>query len=323
MVKEKAPKKMLFDTEFGELQISTQTIIAMTNFELDIKKFYDEFNVISIVPNTDISSFDYLKNGSIVFMKIEDKEKGVEPIKGASRSKKRTTKSSSVKSYKRGIKNFLNSLTIVMYIKIRGYQKKFMNFKISRNGKFQITGCKSIEHAKACVKNIWKLSHNTTHFPEPVLKMNENPKAIFKKVMINTDFDVGYEINREALDTYISQNTDHVSNFERSGGYTGVNIKFFCDEPENFEYPILTWDPLNPENAPTQIQGTRDDWYSMMNEADIKKEKRKKPKVTALIFVSGKIIITGPYMSELSNVYTELKDLFKENRKLLEQKYDE
>lgn len=323
MVKEKAAKKNLFQTEFDELPISTQTVIVMTNFKLDIKRFFNPTLITSIVPNTDITSFDYLKNGSIVFMKIDDQELGIEPIKGASRSKKRTTKNSQ-KSYKKGIKNFLNSLTVVMYIKIRGYQKKFMNFKISKNGKFQITGCKSIEHAKACVKNIWKIAKtNKEVFPDDILLTDGNPTAIFKKVMINTDFEVGYEINREALDTYISENTRYISNFERSGGYTGVNIKFFCDEPDNFTYPILTWNSDEPLLKPELTIGVRDDWYSMMNEAEIKKEKRKKPKVTALIFVSGKIIITGPYMFELSKVYNWLRILFKEQRKLLEQKYDD
>lgn len=321
MIKEKIPKKNIFECEFSELPISTQTVIVMTNFELDIKSFFNQKLIVPIVPNTDISSFDYLKNGAIVFMKIEDQELGIEPIKGASRSKR--TKKESNKSYKRGIKNFLNSLTVVMYIKIRGYPKKFMNFKISRNGKFQITGCKSMEHAKACVKNIWKIANNKDIFPDGVLKENIKPRAIFKKVMINTDFDVGYEIDREALDTYISNNTPYISNFERSGGYTGVNIKFICEEPENFEYPILEWDTQNPSLKPTQSIGNREHWFSMMNDTDIKKEKRKVPKVTALIFVSGKIIITGPFMSELNHVYNFLRNTFKDQRVLLEQKYEE
>lgn len=318
----KSEKKNIFTSSFEDLPISTQTVIAMTNFQLDIKNFFEKYPVFPIVPNKDMSSFEYLKNGTIVFMKIEDKEKGIEPIKGASRSKKRTIKESK-KSYKRGIKNFLNSLTIVMYIKIRGHQKKFMNFKISRNGKFQITGCKSIEHAKACIKNIWKISHNTEIFETPILQTSSQPKAIFKKVMINTDFEIGYEINRQALDTYISQNTPHVSSYERSGGYTGVNIKFFCEEPENFMYPILTWNSEDPTERAHETIGFRDDWYSMMSESDIKKEKNKKPKVTALVFVSGKIIITGPYMCELSRVYNELRELFTDQRKLLEMKYDD
>ena len=68
---------------------------------------------------------------------------------------------------------------------------------------------------------------------------------------MNTDFAIGYEINREALDTYIEQNTQHVSNFERSGGYTGVNIKIYCDEPSDYIYPILTWNPDAPLEKPT------------------------------------------------------------------------
>jgi len=326
MVKVKVPKKKLFETEFDELPITTQTVIANTNFGLNIDMFYEKFTPLSIVPNVDISTFDYLRNGSIVFMKIDEKEKGIEPIKGASRSKKRTTKKETKKSYKRGIKNFLNSLTIVMYIKIRGYPKKFMNFKISKNGKFQITGCKSIEHAKACVKNIWKIANDKTIFDCVVLKEHtpENPPmAVFKKVMINTDFDIGYEINREALDTYISEHTDFISNFERSGGYTGVNIKCFCKEPENYTYPILKWDINDPLKKPETTIGTISDWYKMMTDEEIVKEKRKKPKVTILAFVSGNAIITGPYMAALSEVYGKLRLIFKENRNLLEQKFDD
>lgn len=337
MVKDKEDKKKLFETDFEDLVFSTQTVISITNFQLNIEEFYNKMECISIIPNKEVSSFDYLKNGSIVFMKIEEKEKGVEPLKGAVKSKRKTKKSTkeltsesnsasskSKKSYKKGMKNFLNSLTIVMYIKIKHYQKKFMNFKISRNGKFQLTGCKSIEHAKACVKNIWKIANNKDIFPEPILKCESGiPKAIFKKVMINTDFYIGYEINREELDRYICEKTEYVSNFERSGGYTGVNIKLFCNEPENFPYPILTWDINDHLKSPEQSFGLKSDWYSLMSESDIKTEKKKKPRTTTIVFTSGCTILSGPYMYELEKTYNWLRNLFKEKRSLFEQKFDD
>ena len=63
-------------------------------------------------------------------------------------------------------------------------------------------------------KNIWKIAKtNKEVFPDDILLTDGNPTAIFKKVMINTDFEVGYEINREALDTYISENTRYFSTY--------------------------------------------------------------------------------------------------------------
>ena len=54
----------------------------------------------------------------------------------------------------------------------------------------------------------------------------------FITVMTNIDFNVGFIVNRENLDKYMNQQTEHNSLLETSFGYTGVNIKF----PSNCTY---------------------------------------------------------------------------------------
>ncbi len=51
MVKSKETKCKLFEAEFTDLPITTQTVIVITNFSLDIEKFFKQFEVIPIVPN--------------------------------------------------------------------------------------------------------------------------------------------------------------------------------------------------------------------------------------------------------------------------------
>ena len=67
---------------------------------------------------------------------------------------------------------------------------KKINFKVSRNGKFQMTGCKKSIQAEECIKFFWFYIKDSDIYQ---LKMNEaNPIAIFVPVMRNIDFSLNF-----------------------------------------------------------------------------------------------------------------------------------
>ena len=136
--------------------------------EDDKKKFIED-------PNKD------LQEGSIITLKYQDVFRGVD-LNAKNKKKKTLTKK----------KFFRNALTVVMKI-----DDKLINFKISNNGKFQLTGVKKDEQAIKCIQYFWNKLKNTKFSKESI-------SITFINVMTNIDFNVGFIINRENLDKHMN-----------------------------------------------------------------------------------------------------------------------
>ena len=122
----------MVSVNFSGIAVSTKTIIGISNVELDIDGIFNKLPITPYVviqrrrgrkkkeqepdPNQDIPI------GSIITAKLAGLVKGVDL--------KQKKKTDSRRKY------FRNSLTIVMKIGV----DKLINFKLSKNGKFQITG---------------------------------------------------------------------------------------------------------------------------------------------------------------------------------------
>ena len=121
--------------KFSDLTVSTKTVIAMTNLQIDISQFFPYITTYKYIvmkkkrgrkkKNKVIDINKDIPEGSIIYAQHKDE------IKGVSLKKKKKKKT----------KFFRNALTIIMVLK-SGEKKinKLINFKISKNGKFQITG---------------------------------------------------------------------------------------------------------------------------------------------------------------------------------------
>ena len=133
--------------DFNDIKVSTKTFTVSTNLIFNIK---DIFTYLPITPyklkskkrgrkssedllndKTKKKCENKVENGSIITIKYEDKIRGIE-IRPRKNKKK---------------KWFRNSITIVMML------DKPINFKICLNGTFQMTGCKTHEHAELCIKS--------------------------------------------------------------------------------------------------------------------------------------------------------------------------
>lgn len=331
-----AADKLVFP-EFDSIKVSTKTFIVMTNMTLDIDKLFNFLPITDYIlvpkrrgrkkknepgdPNKDITS------GSIITLEYQNKVRGVD-------LKKKKKKNKDTK--KRG-NYFRNSVTVVMIM-----EGKNINFKVSRNGKFQMTGCKFDLHAEECVKWFWKYikdSKGIYNFIDQPKNTDtdtdtdtdgdsddENErksessslKVIFIPAMRNIDFGLNFFVDREKLDEYFNMCTDYHSLLETSFGYTGVNIKIPILKPIQ-ELQLKQLECAGGEwIEPTMVPYT--DYLKMLPEKDVNKKLKKQRYNTFLVFHSGKVIMSGMEETFMKDVYYEFLNIIRDCYDIIEER---
>ena len=112
----------------------------------------------------------------------------------------------------------------------------------------------------------------------------------YKIVLINSDFDIGFKINREKLYRYMLDRNVYCT--YEACTYPGVNIKYYY----NTDYKTN-----GICNCESMCDGKSDD-------------ENKCKKITIAVFKSGKIIITGAQTyNQLDIVYKYIKTLLIDN----------
>ena len=301
------PKKLIF-RDFNEIKVSTKTFIIQTNVTLNIELLFNflpitEFivvpkkrgrkkKIVVIDPNKD------LPDGSIINLKFQNNNRGADLKK-----KKKNTKKGNY---------FRNSVTIIMII-----ENKKINFKVSKNGKIQMTGCKSDYHSEQCVKWFWDYIKDNNE-----IYKNENNtkclKAIIIPAMRNIDFGLNFLINREKLDEYFNTRTEFHSLLETSFGYTGVNIKI----PVTKSINKLNLKQLVYENDKWQdpVVISYPDYLNTLNVKDKEKKLTKQRYNTFLVFHSGNVIMSGMEESFMKDVYYTFLDIIKDCYDIIEER---
>ena len=282
---------------FDDVKVSTKTIIITTNMTSDIQYLYKNLPVTDYVvqpkkrgrrkkvvvedPNKDI------QDGSIITLKY------LQNVRGAIL---KSSKSSSA-GY------FRNSLTVVMHV-----CGKLVNFKISENGKIQMTGCKEDSHAEHAVKHFYKhVSSLQSASPQttPVYTLNNSSNfyAVFFTVMTNIDFSLGFNVNRENLDKYINAETEYTSLLEASMGYTGVNIKIPLKKPTDLTFKWLEYNKTQENWQEDHV--SYDKYLSILDDKERRKELNKERFHTFLVFQSGEVIMSSMHIKYMKNMYSE------------------
>jgi TATA-box binding protein (TBP) (component of TFIID and TFIIIB) len=303
--------------EFGELKVSTRTIIASTGMQLDITKIFENMNVDSVENITKESKITGLKYRFVaLYFKNEWKKVADWNPKYHSRSKSNNNKKKAPSNTETNHNNnnnevkksFRNALNLIYEIDGGNH----VNFKISKNGKFQLTGCKEYSYAKTCVLDC--VQQILTAIPNAILSPSietldrEGISISFQTVMTNLDFHVGYMVNREILDNWINKKTSFYSLLETSFGYTGVNIKFpLSCEWWNVPCPVIYWNPR---------LDTMEDTVKPLIElipSDVMTRYKKKGRYnTFLVFHSGKVIMSGMFLETMKADYNHFIQLMKE-----------
>lgn len=297
-------------------EYSTKTIIAFTNIIINIENFFNYIPIFDLSIECknnrkkrmkDLYHIDdkveNIPDGSIICMKWNNKTRGL-VLKTAS-----VVRNSNIK--KRD-KYFLNSITTNIFFKQNG-KDKLVNLKITKTGRFQITGCKDddlavkaihflyntmIESQKWTGKNIFSLENKLFN-----LNVQDSCACLIKTVMKNRNVNIGFSINRERLDMIINNNYDqYISIFDGTTSGAGVNIKIKVEEDDEDD---LLFVKLKKDEV------TRE-FFTNKEFEQISKDKPLKKKVgyhTFLCFKSGSCIHSGKGKNMVSTFQNFLKIL--------------
>ena len=239
------------------LRISTITSILQISSDIDLKKIYDSVPITKYIP--------FIEYGA------ENLPKGFS--KKMLRKKRKKTKK----------KIFYNQATLHVV-----HDNKIMNVKLFNNGKIQITGLKKEDQGIILIQNLIQYFQNISIFDKEVSIVDH------KLVLINSDFDIGFEINREILHQEIIDSGIY-SSYEPCN-YPGVNIKYFINQNQ-FD-GICCCESLCNGKGRADGDG-------------------KCKKVTIAVFKSGKIIITGGQnIDQLETSYRFIKNFIEERKQL-------
>lgn len=157
---------------FENINVSTQTFTVKTNIcNIDLAKVYIIFPIDSCIT--------FVKN-----VKTDSENNRFEQCKGINPKIKQTN--DLVR------KNFLNCVTLILK-----FDKK-INVKIFKNGVFQLTGCKHVDHVKRSLEKIFsilRLRKDCFSFLD-----NDNDFIVYiKSAMRNINFSLDYKINCNTL----------------------------------------------------------------------------------------------------------------------------
>ena len=282
---------------FDEFAVSTKTFIVYTNLVIDIKKIFED-DVLPITeytilkkkrgrkkkqveedPNKDV------KSGSFILVQYRDQYRGVK-----------------FKNSKKATSFFRNAMPIVMKV-----QDKLISFKVSKKGKFQVTGCKTNEQAEICVLVFFSFikPHKGKYY---TFSDNDEShlKVTFEPVMHNIDFSVGFQLDREKLDIFVNNQTTFTSLLETTIGYTGVNIKMLVSKEKLSAIRIDSKEFLEDGRVLTSDM-------SFDSFCEKFKTKKKKPNYnTFLVFQSGSVIMSGKTLSCMRDAYYDFFEIIKQ-----------
>lgn len=294
--------------DFDVIKVRTRTLKALTNLKIDIHKLFNELPIREyyIAPKKrgrkkkeeKKEEPNEVDHGDIITLELEDKLRGV-------LLKKKKKKNS-------GEEYFRNSLTIVMMVK-----DKFINFKVSNNGKFQITGCKNDEHAEDTIRCFVNHIKNIPSIDEFSNINKIDFFAVLVNVMTNIDFDLGFEVNRENLDKWIYNNTEYNSLLETSFGYTGVNIKLPLKVPSDHTVIKISLD--NGEWKKEMIN-YHTQYLSLLENKERNKEVKKERYSTFLVFHTGNVIMSSMNKEFMKSYFYDFINMIKECRENIEEK---
>ena len=182
---------------------------------------------------------------------------------------------------------FFNQVTLHVVL------DKVINMKVFNNGGIQMTGLKSEEQGQLAIQTFLSEASALENLSEIFVDTIEPTIVRKKMVMINSDFDIGFQIDREVLHREIIRK-GYYSSYEPVI-YPGVNIKYYHN--------------TNQTNGICVCEGA----------CDGKGHNGFCKKITVAVFKSGKIIITGGQSTEhILKAYEFITEFIGDRQELIE-----
>jgi len=263
--------------------VSTKTIIATSNLQFDIIHVFEKLPLEGRAGNVFIKLLYY-----------QNQTRGDDSL-----------------LKKKNKKCFRNAVNVIMQVE----ENKNVNFKLSKNGKFQLTGCKNENHAVQSVA--FFIQQLFRHCREHITVTQGATEVLvyFQTVMTNIDFSLGFCVDRQKLDHLLNQKTPFHSLLETSFGYTGVNIKFPLVRP---------WWKLDVPVVHLSLEGDFSwtlDYKSMDSVGTFTNEQRAKKKYnTFLVFHSGNVIMSGMTKETMTDHFDCFRGMIRDWRGEIEEK---
>lgn len=213
------------------LRISTMVVTAHLGTTIQLQKLLDLFHEKAIPISWPMQGFLKVEYKPIFLtgknvtpqeeLKAKMRAKAVEKIVIGTCSRDELTKRKKSKNI------FFNQSTLVVRRKVTSNPDiyKEVNIKLFKNGGIQMTGIPSDEFAQGTLA--W-LAEELGKFSEPVLDGPAKPHR-YSIQLINSDYQVNGNINREKLHTILVNEYNLFSSFE-STIYQGCDTKYFYNE---------------------------------------------------------------------------------------------
>mgnify|MGYP001243990438 CR=1 FL=1 len=248
-----------------DLRISTMTQIGHLSSNIQLEALYEHLPV----------------KGCIRYLEYGDK-----PGKGLRAKPKKVSKKSvhPEKPTKRK-KYFYNQVTIHLF------HNKIINVKVFNNGSVQMTGLKGENQGYETIQLLLDEIRGLSEDQQSHIFGEESLPTLVRTqmVMINSDFDIGFPIDREVLHRSVVE-AGYYSSFEPVI-YPGVNIKYYHN-------------PSKQQNGVCNCECM----------CDGKGKNGCCKKITVAVFKSGKIIITGGQsVHQLNTAYQFITDFIRHN----------
>ena len=287
------------------LSPSTQTIMVFSNISFHIDKIYEKICIVDIdtkyIEETKLKTkkrlLDILKHGDIISCQSKSQCRGLKFKKNNIKTEKRM-------SY------FRNEVSIEIYI-----NNIILNLMVF-NHCIKIAGCKYHHHSLEVIEIFWeKYLMNDNTFWNLENTSDKTVNFIFYPVMINYDFNLGFDINREKLNILMNDEKYSLKVFMsqyETTGHTNVNIKM-VSEPMQSEYDCIEY---------SKGQNGLYDLLYLTKTKDIsyyKKKKNKKDYITFIVFSTSEVILSGKDNNTMKDAYCFFIDTIQQNKDMIKE----
>lgn len=261
------------------LRITTHVASAIINGTINLKILAEQLEI----------------NDDVIYVEYKNENENI--IKGNKGGK--TTK-------KKSKGRFWNQITILFQPQ-RGFHN---NVKIFNNGSISMTGIKKIENGRKSIimlinkiKEIYKTYKNIL---ETDMNIDDLSMTNFSIALINSDYTISYNINRNNLYRLLTNEYKIFSTFDACE-YPGVNIKLF-------------WN-INTRDTPNFGKCKCSPGSNLCNGKGSGNGKGDCKVVTIFAFQSGSIMITGARtIDQIYDAYHFINTIFEDHKPSLEMK---